>query len=96
LIIVDNPNQDDFQMRIKPRQTLTGLTAIWAAFALLECASSLLRRWYSRNMGGFGRAVSGAVGFWKMALMIILAVSNAALFLKHVDDVRGGDDDNKG
>jgi hypothetical protein len=78
-------------MPLKPKQTLTGLTVLWAVLALLECASSLIRRWYTRKMGGFGRAVSGVVGFGKMALMVVLAVSNAVLFLKHVDDVRGGD-----
>ena len=73
---------------MKPKKTLTALTALWVLLVLLEGVSSLIRRWYTRNMGGAARAFSGAVGFGKMAAMIVLALSNVLLFLRHVDDGR--------
>ena len=43
-------------------------------------------------MGAVARAVSGAVSFGKMASMVVLALSNVLLFLRHVDeDTRGGE-----
>jgi hypothetical protein len=77
---------------MKPRQTLTALTALWVLLVLLEGVSSLFRRWYARKMGAVARAVSGAVSFGKMASMVVLALSNVLLFLRHVeDDSRGGE-----
>lgn len=76
---------------MKPKQTLSAMTVLWASLALLEGVSSLIRRWYTRKMGTAARAVVGVVGFGKMALMILLALANAALFLRHVDsDGDGG------
>jgi len=81
---------------MKPKKTLTALTALWVLLVLLEGASSMIRRWYSRKMGAVARAVSGAVSFGKMAAMVVLALSNVLLFLKHVSDdgnrSRVGDD----
>jgi hypothetical protein len=75
---------------MKPKKTLTALTALWVLLVLLEGTSSMIRRWYSRKMGAVARAVSGAVSFGKLAAMVVLALSNVLLFLKHV-----GDDDNR-
>jgi hypothetical protein len=77
---------------MKPKKTLTVLTALWILLVFLEGISSIIRRWYTRNMGGAARAFSGAVSFGKMAAMIVLAISNVLLFLKHV----GGDGDGAG
>jgi len=75
---------------MKPKQTLTALTALWVLLVLLEGASSLIRRWYTRKMGAVVRAVSGVVSFGKMASMVVLALSTVLLFLRHVgDDNRG-------
>lgn len=72
---------------MKPKKTLAALTVLWVVLVLLEGVSSLIRRWYTRNMGGAARAVSGAVGFGKTAAMIVLAVANILLFMRHI----GGD-----
>jgi hypothetical protein len=77
---------------MKPKKTLTALTALWVLLVFLEGVSSLIRRWYTRQMGGAARAVSGAVSFGKMAAMIVLAISNVLLFIRHVDDDNGAGD----
>jgi hypothetical protein len=77
---------------MKPKKTLAALTALWVLLVFLEGASSLIRRWYTRKMGAVARAVSGAVSFGKMASMVVLALANVMLFLKHVGD----DDDDCG
>ncbi len=75
---------------MKPKKTLAALTALWVLLVLLEGASSIIRRWYTRKVGAAVRTVSGVIGFGKMAAMIVLAVSNVLLFLRHVDDNAGG------
>ncbi|MDR2693548.1 MAG: hypothetical protein LBB74_04955 [Chitinispirillales bacterium] len=71
---------------MKPRKTLAALTALWVLLVFLEGASSLIRRWYTRKMGAAARAVSGIIGFGKLAAMVFLALSNVLLFLRHVGD----------
>jgi len=71
---------------MKPKKTLAAMTVLWVLLVFLEGASSLIRRWYSRKMGAFARGVSGAISFGKMAAMVVLALSNVLLFLRHVSD----------
>jgi len=73
-------------MNMKPKQILSGLTILWVAVVLLEGISSLFRRVYSRRMNGVARVVSGVVQYGKAAAMIVLAVSNVILFMRHVDE----------
>jgi len=73
-------------MNMKPKQILSGLTVLWVAVVLLEGVSSLFRRVYSRRMHGAARAVSGVVQYGKAAAMVVLAVSNVILFMRHVDE----------
>jgi len=75
---------------MKPKKTLAAMIAIWVLLVFLEGASSLMRRWYTRKVGPVVRTVSGVISFAKLAAMIVLAISNVLLFLKHV-----GDDDDK-
>jgi hypothetical protein len=71
---------------MKPKDILTGLTALWVVVVILEGLSSAVRFIYSRKMHAAVRAVSGTVSYAKAAIMIVLAVSNVALFMRHVDD----------
>jgi len=75
---------------MKPKKTLTALTALWVLLVFLEGASSLIRRWYTRKMGVAARAVSGVISFGKMAAMVVLALSNVLLFIRHVDGDNNG------
>ncbi|GBU21837.1 hypothetical protein R80B4_01739 [Fibrobacteres bacterium R8-0-B4] len=81
---------------MKPKKTLAALTALWVLLVFLEGASSLIRRWYSRKMGVAARAVSGVISFGKLTAMIVLALSNVLLFLRHVDSGNGSDRVNGG
>jgi len=76
---------------MKPKKTLTAMIAIWILLVFLEGLSSLMRRWYTRKVGAVVKTVSGVISFAKLAAMIVLAISNVLLFLKHVGD----DDDEK-
>jgi hypothetical protein len=80
---------------MKPQKTLAAMTALWVLLVVLEGASSLIRRWYSRKMGMVMRGVSGAVSFGKMASMVVLALANVMLFLRHVEDGNNGARDNR-
>jgi O-antigen/teichoic acid export membrane protein len=71
---------------MKPKDILSALTALWVFVVALEGASSVIRFIYSRKMHMAVRAVSGVVNYAKAALMVILAVSNVMLFMRHVDD----------
>lgn len=71
---------------MKPKDILSVLTVLWVFVVILEGLSSVIRFIYSRKMHAAVRAVSGAVSFVKGASMVILAVSNVMLFMRHVDD----------
>ena len=71
---------------IKPKHILSGLTALWALVAVFEGASALGRMWSGRKMGAAARAASGLVNYSRTAVLVILAVSNVVLFMRHVDD----------
>lgn len=73
-------------MRIKPKNILSGLTALWVLVVAFEALSSVFRFLYSRKMHSAVRAVSGAVNWAKAAMLVVLAVSNVVLFMRHVDD----------
>ena len=73
-------------MKVKPRQILSGLTVLWVLVVILEGMSSWMRALYSRKMNVAFKTLSGAVSYGKAVFMIILAVSNVILFLRHVDD----------
>lgn len=71
---------------MKPKDILSALTALWVAVVALEGLSSAVRFLYSRKMHTAVRAASGVVNYAKAALMVVLAVSNVMLFMRHVDD----------
>lgn len=74
---------------MKPKYILAALTALWAFFVALEGISSAIRFWYGRKMNAAMKAVSGGVNYGKAALMVVLAVSNVILFMRHFDDNKG-------
>jgi hypothetical protein len=71
---------------VKPKHVLSGLTVLWVVVVMLEGVSSLIRAWYSRKMNRAAKALSGSVNYGKTVFMIILAVSNIILFMRHVDE----------
>jgi len=71
---------------VKPKQVLSGLTVLWIIFVVLEGIASLIYACYSRKMNAITKAVSGTVNYGKTVFMIILAISNVVLFMRHVDD----------
>jgi len=71
---------------VKPKHVLSGLTVLWIVFVILEGIASLIYACYSRKMNAVTKAVSGTVNYGKTVFMIILAISNIILFLRHVDD----------
>ncbi|MCL2183470.1 MAG: hypothetical protein FWB85_08380 [Chitinispirillia bacterium] len=73
-------------MRIKPKNILSGLTVLWVLVVIFEALSSVIRLFYCRKMHTAVKAVSGAVNWAKAAMLIVLAVSNVVLFMRHVDD----------
>jgi hypothetical protein len=52
----------------------------------MEGLSSVIRLWYSRKMNLIVKATSGLINSVKAILMVILAVSNVILFMRHVED----------
>jgi len=73
-------------MSLKPKYILSGLTALWVLVAVFEGAASLGRIWSGRKMGAAARAASGLVHYVRGAILVVLAVSNVVLFMRHVDD----------
>ena len=71
---------------MKPKHVLSGLTVLWIVFVVLEGIASLMHAWYSRKMNAVAKALSGTVHYGKTVFMIILAISNIILFMRHVDD----------
>jgi hypothetical protein len=71
---------------MKPKKTLSLLTALWVIFVMFEGVSSIIRFLYSRKMNAVVKAVSGLINSVKAVVMIVLAVSNVILFMRHVDD----------
>lgn len=71
---------------MKPKNVLTGLTVLWVFVALFEGASSLISSLYTRKMGRVMRAFCAILAWKKAALLVILAVSNIILFMRHVDE----------
>jgi len=71
---------------MKPKDILSGLTVLWVLVVILEGLSSVVRFIYSRKMHVAVRAASGAVNYAKAAMMVVLAVSNIMLFMRHVED----------
>ena len=72
---------------MKPKQVLSGLTILWIVFVVLEGTASLIHSWYSRKMNVAAKVLSGTVNYGKTVFMIILAISNVILFMRHVDDL---------
>ncbi|MDR2578082.1 MAG: hypothetical protein LBC70_04615 [Chitinispirillales bacterium] len=71
---------------MKPKHILSSLTALWVIFVTMEGLSSVIRLWYSRKMNLIVKATSGLINSVKAILMVILAVSNVILFMRHVED----------
>jgi O-antigen/teichoic acid export membrane protein len=71
---------------MKPKDTLSALTVLWVLVVVFEGISSIIRFWYSRKMNAGTRAVSKFVNSVKAVFMVILAVSNVMLFMRHVED----------
>jgi len=59
---------------------------MWIIFVVLEGIASLIHAWYSRKMSAAAKAISGVVHYGKTIFMIIIAISNVILFMRHVDD----------
>ncbi|MCL2219767.1 MAG: hypothetical protein FWB94_07780 [Chitinispirillia bacterium] len=70
---------------MKPKDILSALTVLWVFVVILEGLSSAVRFVYSRRMNVAVRAVSGIVNYAKAAMMVVLAISNVMLFMRHVD-----------
>jgi len=71
---------------MKPKHVLSGLTILWVVFVVLEGIASLINAWYSRKMNAAAKALSSTVNYGKTIFMIIIAISNVILFMRHVDD----------
>ncbi|MDR0308040.1 MAG: hypothetical protein LBI42_14540 [Chitinispirillales bacterium] len=71
---------------MKPKQILSGLTVLWVFVIILEGMSALIRAPYNRKMNAAFKTANGAVSYGKTLFMIILAVSNVILFLRHIDE----------
>jgi hypothetical protein len=71
---------------MKPKLILSALTALWVLVAVFEGLSSAIRFLYSRKMNTAVKAASGFIHYVKAAFMVVLAVSNIMLFMRHVDD----------
>jgi len=76
------------KMNIKPKATLSALTVLWVFVVILEGIASVIRFWYSRKMHIVAKVFSGLVNAARTVLMVILAISNVMLFMRHVDDER--------
>jgi O-antigen/teichoic acid export membrane protein len=71
---------------MKPKDILSAMTVLWVFVAVFEGISSIIRFWYSRKMHVSIRAVSELVNSIKAVFMVILAISNIMLFMRHFDD----------